>query len=196
MHLVVGLGNPGAEYDGTRHNVGFEVIDALAREGAHEGFRQSKRCLLAKATLAGSPCLLVKPQLFMNLSGEAVGPLAHFFKVPTSHILVVHDELDFAPGEVRLKPGGGHGGHNGLRDLLLHLSGDFPRVRLGIGKPRQRGKGLGAGFVLGHPQGAERTILDDGVAHAAQAVLWVLEHGLEAAMGRVNRGPASKADLA
>ncbi len=192
MHLVVGLGNPGTEYDGTRHNVGFEVIDALARVGATEGFRQSKRCLIAKALLAGSPCMLVKPQLFMNLSGEALGPLAHFYKVPTDRILVVHDELDFAPGEVRLKPGGGHGGHNGLRDLLLHLTGDFPRVRLGIGKPRVRGKGMGAGFVLGHPQGAERQALDDGVQAAADAVELVLKLGLEAAMGRINRAPALK----
>lgn len=193
MFLVVGLGNPGSQYDGTRHNVGFEVIDALAQTGATEGFRQSKRCLIAKAVLAGSPCLLVKPQLFMNLSGEAVGPLAHFYKVPPERILVVHDELDFAPGHVRLKPFGGHGGHNGLRDLLLHLPGDFPRVRLGIGKPRIRGKGKGADFVLARPQGAERVALDEGVTAAAEAVVLTLQLGLEAAMGRVNRGPILKA---
>lgn len=187
MYLVVGLGNPGPEFDGTRHNVGFEVVDLLARKAATEGFRSTKRCLVARAVVAGSPCLLVKPQLFMNLSGEAVGPLAQFYKVSTERILVVHDELDFAPGEVRLKPGGGHGGHNGLRDLLLHLPGDFPRVRLGIGKPRLRGKGNGAGFVLGHPKGPERDTLDASVVQAAHAVELVLELGLSAAMGQVNR---------
>jgi len=190
MFLVVGLGNPGAEYDGTRHNVGFDVVDALARTGATEGFRNSKRCLVARAVLRGAPCLLVKPQTFMNLSGEAVGPLAHFFKVAPANILVVHDELDFPPGQVRLKPGGGHGGHNGLRNLLLHLPGDFPRVRLGIGKPRLRGQGVG--FVLGRPQGAEHDAIQTAIDEAAEAVCLVLELGLEAAMRRVNLAAAAK----
>lgn len=191
MYVVVGLGNPGQQYDSTRHNVGFEVIDALARQGATENFRNSKRCLVARAILAGQSCLLVKPQTFMNLSGEAVAPLAHFFKVPSHQVLVVHDELDFAPGAVRIKPSGGHGGHNGLRNLLVHLPGDFPRVRIGIGKPRV--KGQGADFVLGRFEGAERAVIVDAVDEAAQAVCWVLELGLEAAMGRINTGPVPRA---
>jgi PTH1 family peptidyl-tRNA hydrolase len=192
MHLVVGLGNPGTEYDGTRHNVGFAVIDRLAAEGATEPFRASKRALVAKATLERCPVLLVKPQTFMNLSGESVGVLARYFRVPTESILVVHDELDFPPGQVRLKPGGGHGGHNGLRNLLVHLEGDFARVRLGIGKPRARGPGQAVGFVLGRLAGAERDAIEAGIDEAVAAVHAVLAHGLEAAMGRVNRAAPAK----
>lgn len=187
MHLVVGLGNPGAEYDGTRHNVGFAVIDALARQGALEGFRKAKRALVAKAVLGKQSCLLVKPQTFMNLSGESVGALAQFYKVDPQDIIVVHDELDFPPGQVRIKPYGGHGGHNGLRNLKLHLSGDFPRVRLGIGKPQQAGATVG--FVLGRATGAQATAIDACLAVAADAVCQILAHGLQAAMGTINRRP-------
>lgn len=189
MHLVVGLGNPGAQYVGTRHNVGFAVIDKLAQMGAIEGFRQSKRALVAQARLGDTACLLVKPQTFMNLSGEPTAALAHFFKVAPAHIVVVHDELDFAPGVVRLKPGGGHGGHNGLRNLMLHIKGDFARVRLGVGKPPRDAGGevMGVAHVLGRAQGAQGRAIDAGIEAAADAVVDILREGFDAAMGHLNR---------
>lgn len=189
MHLVVGLGNPGAQYVGTRHNVGFAVIDKLAQAGAIEGFRGSKRALVARARLGGADCLLAKPQTFMNLSGEPVAALATFYRLEAHQVLVVHDELDFLPGLVRLKPGGGHGGHNGLRSLMLHLKGDFNRVRLGVGKPPRDGAGeaLGVAHVLGRATGAQGRAIEAGIDEAAAAVIDILREGMAAAMGHLNR---------
>jgi PTH1 family peptidyl-tRNA hydrolase len=126
----------------------------------------------------------------MNLSGESVGQLAQYFDIPASAVLVVHDELDFAPGVVRLKPGGGHGGHNGLRSLMQHLKGEFARVRLGVGKPPHAT--AGANYVLSRPRGAERDAIEVGVVEAADAVLAVLQDGLERAMGTINQHPPAK----
>lgn len=187
MFLLVGLGNPGASYDGTRHNVGFAVVDALARAWGTEAFRRSKKNLVCRARLGpkGDDVLLVKPQTFMNLSGEGVLPLVQFYKVPGSQVVVVHDELDFPCGKVRLKPGGGHGGHNGLRSLLALLPEDFVRVRIGIGKARgERGQ---IGHVLGHFAGAERQAIDEAVDQAQRATEAVVTQGLQAAMNAFNQ---------
>ena len=137
IKLFVGLGNPGPEYAATRHNAGFWWIDALARELKVQ--LQPERSywgLAARATVQGQALWLLQPQTFMNLSGKSVGALARFFKIQPEQILVAHDELDFAPGQVKLKKGGSHGGHNGLRDIHAQLgSGDYWRLRLGIGHP-------------------------------------------------------------
>lgn len=135
MHLIVGLGNPGAEYAGHRHNVGFMAVDEIARRHTFPPFRQKFSALVSEGMIDGEKLLLLKPQTFMNRSGDAVGQAAKFYKLAPADISVIHDELDLAPGKVRIKSGGGHGGHNGLRSIEAHLGKDFVRVRIGIGHP-------------------------------------------------------------
>lgn len=130
--LIVGLGNPGAQYAGHRHNIGFMVVDTIA-DGS---FKTKFKSLIAEETIKGNRVLLQKPQTFMNLSGEAVREAATFYKIPTERVVVIHDELDLPPGQLRIKQGGGNGGHNGLRSLDAHLdSVDYWRLRCGIGHP-------------------------------------------------------------
>ena len=136
MWLVVGLGNPDAKYRGTRHNVGFEVVDLLAERATTTLSEKKFKAQMAKARLGGTDVVLLEPQTYMNLSGESVGPALGFYKLGVEQVLVVHDELDLELGKCRLKKGGGHGGHNGLRSLIQHLpSAEFIRVRVGIGRP-------------------------------------------------------------
>ena len=170
LTLIVGLGNPGSGYAETRHNVGFWFVDRLA-EAAGARFRPESRFSgeLADATLAGERVRLLKPNTFMNLSGQAVAALVRFYRFEPASILVVHDDLDLPAGEVRLKVGGGHGGHNGLRDIVARLgSRDFVRLRFGIGHPGHR-EGV-TGHVLSKPAAEERTALDEAL-EAAQAEL-------------------------
>lgn len=184
--LVVGLGNPGREYEGTRHNVGFATIDELARR--HGGRLRSgkERALVDEVRVAGLRVALAEPTTFMNLSGESVTLLVRRFGIvdPRS-LVVVHDELDLEPGVVRIKVGGGLAGHNGLRSIKSHLHTDeFVRVRIGVGKPAS--KEQGADHVLRRVGRAERDLLDAAVAHAADAVESILADGVDAAMNRVN----------
>lgn len=147
MLLIVGLGNPGPKYANQRHNVGFMAVDEIHR---HEGFSPWKarfQALIAEGTLAGEKCLLVKPTTFMNESGRAVGEVARFYKVPLNQIVVLYDELDLPPGKVRVKTGGGAGGHNGIRSIDSHIGKDYRRVRIGIGHPGQKERV--SGHVLG-----------------------------------------------
>ena len=170
LTLIVGLGNPGSGYAETRHNVGFWFVDRLA-EAAGVPFRPESRFHgeLADATLAGERIRLLKPTTFMNLSGQSVAALARFYRFEPASILVVHDDLDLPAGEVRLKVGGGHGGHNGLRDIVARLgSRDFVRLRFGIGHPGHR-EGV-TGHVLSKPAAEERTALQEAL-DAAQAEL-------------------------
>ena len=138
LWLVVGLGNPGAKYERTRHNVGFLAIDALAAAEGISVANQQLRALVGRGTVAGTPVLLVKPQTFMNSSGEAVVPLLKYYKVPPSRCLVLYDDLDIDVAALRLRQKGGHGGHNGMRSIITCLGGsqDFPRLRIGIGRPQ------------------------------------------------------------
>jgi PTH1 family peptidyl-tRNA hydrolase len=135
MLLIVGLGNPGREYAGHRHNIGFMAIDAIARGQHVSAFRHRFQALVAEATLGSEKALLLKPQTYMNESGRAVAEAARFFKLAAADITVLHDELDLAPGKLRVKTGGGNAGHNGLRSISAHLGNDYRRVRLGIGHP-------------------------------------------------------------
>ncbi|WP_067965722.1 aminoacyl-tRNA hydrolase [Nocardiopsis trehalosi] len=178
--LVVGLGNPGPTYAGNRHNVGFMVVDALAqRQG--ERFRAHKaRAEVAETRIGAVPAVLAKPRSYMNLSGGPVSGLAAFYKIPLTHILVVHDELDIPFGALRLKRGGGAGGHNGLRSLTASLSGpDYTRVRVGVGRPP--GRMDAAAFVLKDFSSVERRDLGVLVERAADAVETVLADGLDRA---------------
>ncbi|MCK6551549.1 aminoacyl-tRNA hydrolase [Myxococcota bacterium] len=190
MWLIVGLGNPEEEYRGTRHNVGFEVADALA-ERASTGISDRKfKARVGRGRLQGTDCVLLKPQTYMNLSGESVGPALGFYKLTTSDLIVIHDDLDIEVGRLKLKQGGGHGGHNGLRSLVEHLPDpNFARVRVGIGRPPPRWDP--ADYVLSRFQGGDRKLVDDAVQEAANAIEAIIRDGLRRAMNVYNRAPGS-----
>lgn len=191
--LVVGLGNPGPSYAGNRHNVGFMVVDHLAAElGARFGQHRSRAQLLEgrlppSGGRPGPRLLLGRPTSYMNESGGQVSALAGFFRVGVDRLLVVHDELDLAFGDVRLKLGGGEAGHNGLRSISASLgSRDYGRLRLGVGRPP--GRMAGADYVLRDFPAADRAEVELMVAEAADAVIRVLTDGMERARGFVNTG--------
>jgi PTH1 family peptidyl-tRNA hydrolase len=182
IRLIVGLGNPGREYETTRHNVGFVWVDELARE-QKLGFKSESKFhgLTARGQLHGHEVLLLKPQTFMNVSGRSVGTLVQFYKIEPAEMLVVHDELDLPPGVARLKMGGGHGGHNGLKDIIAHLdSRDFWRLRIGIGHPGDRAEV--ANYVLNDPRREERELIDEAMQKAQGIAHLVIEGKTEAAM--------------
>jgi len=183
--LVVGLGNPGPRYAGTRHNAGFLVADLLA-ERLHSRFKAHRgRADLVEGRLDGRPVVIAKPKAFMNLSGGPVASVSRFFKIPVERLIVVHDELDLDYGRLRLKAGGGDNGHNGLKSLRSALgSGEFFRVRVGIGRPP--GRQDPADYVLKDFAVAERKELPFHVDRAADAVQALLELGLDAAQNRFN----------
>lgn len=162
IKLIVGLGNPGSKYDETRHNAGFVLLDELARSYS-AGFSAEKKFQgdISRATIADCDVRLLKPTTYMNLSGESVQAVASFYRIEANQILVVHDELDIPPGTVKLKQGGGHGGHNGLRDIINHLGRDFWRVRLGIGHPGDPKKVVN--FVLQRAPKSETDLLQNAI---------------------------------
>jgi peptidyl-tRNA hydrolase, PTH1 family len=191
VFLVVGLGNPGRKYERTRHNVGFLVVDRLAQAHAFPDFKEKWNARWAKGEIVANgrphPAALIEPQTYMNLSGDSVQPAAAFLRVPTDAIIVVHDELDLPWGDVRLKVGGGHAGHNGLRSMIQRLGGpDFVRVRVGIGRPPAGWAGDVADFVLSDFDPIQRAELPDVCARAASAVEAVVVEGVKAAMNRLN----------
>ena len=174
IKLFVGLGNPGAEYEATRHNAGFWWMDALARElKAPLSFDKSYYGQVARTAVGGQNVWLLTPQTFMNLSGKSVAALARFFKIAPEEILVVHDELDVVPGQAKLKFGGSHAGHNGLRDIHAQLgTGDYWRLRLGIGHPGVKSEVIN--WVLKKPLKEQREQIEDAIArtlHAAPALV-------------------------
>ena len=170
IKLFVGLGNPGPEYESTRHNAGFWWIDALARElKVNLSMDKGYHAMLARTTVHGQTVWLLQPQTYMNLSGKSVGALARFFKIAPSEILVAHDELDIAPGQVKLKVGGSHAGHNGLRDIHAQLgSADYWRLRLGIGHPGDKAEV--ANWVLKKPSLDHRIAIDQCIDRALKAL--------------------------
>ena len=169
IKLFVGLGNPGLEYEDTRHNAGFWWIDALARELKVTLVpERSYWGLMARTTINGQNVWLLEPQTFMNLSGKSVGALARFFKIAPEEVLVVHDELDFEPGVVKLKQGGSHGGHNGLRDIHAQLgSPNYWRLRVGIGHPGNKGEV--ANWVLKKPAPDQMKLIEDAIIHSLKS---------------------------
>ena len=184
--MVVFLGNPGAKYDGTRHNVGWSVGDVIAGRCGVKIQRLKNRALTARCTLGGHEVLLVKPQTYMNLSGEAVRPLADFYKLPAERILVVSDEIALAPGRLRLRPGGSAGGHNGLKSIIQHLGTDqFPRLRLGVGAPPHPDYDM-ADWVLSSFKNQDAEDMAAAAKRAAQAVECYILNGPEKTMNRFN----------
>src|SRR5512135_215682 len=186
MKLVVGLGNPGSRYEGTRHNIGFEVLDRLAEGGAGARFTRKFDGLLAEAEIDFRRVLLLKPETFMNLSGRSVARAVRFYQLERSDLLVICDDLSLPLGKLRIRGGGSDGGQKGLRDITAHLGTDaFARLRIGIG---ERGTVDATDFVLTRFRSAERPGIEDALILATQAVAVWVSQGLATAMNRFN-GP-------
>lgn len=185
--LVVGLGNPGPEYEHTRHNAGFLVVDLLGENLRASYWKDEAGAKTAVVRLGDEDLVLAKPQTFMNVSGKSITKLAEAYEVPADEIIVVHDDIDLAPGSIRAKRGGGHGGHNGLRSVTEQLGTDgYLRVRLGVGRPP--GRMDAADWVLQPLKGEAREDFEAMIPAGAQAVLHVLEHGIDSAMQEFNAG--------
>lgn len=172
MKLLVGLGNPGAQYVGNRHNIGFMAVDAIASANGISGWKSKHAGLLAEGNVGGERVLLLKPQTFMNKSGDSVQQVARFYKLTPADIVVFYDELDLAPGKVRVKTGGGNGGHNGLRSIDPQIGLDYKRVRLGIGHP---GKEFVTPHVLGDFAKADKAWLDPLLGEIARQAPMLLK---------------------
>jgi len=184
--LIVGLGNSGEKYEGTRHNVGFDTVDAIADKLDIPVQRLKFRALTNTATLGGEKVLLMKPVTYMNLSGEAVEPAAAFYKLPPQRIIVISDEVALPPGKLRVRPSGSAGGHNGLKNIIAHLhSEEFPRIRIGVGQKPHPDYDM-ADWVLGKPQGEDRQAVDQAIQRAAQAVEVIIREGMDRAMNQFN----------
>jgi peptidyl-tRNA hydrolase, PTH1 family len=196
LKLIVGLGNPGTEYARTRHNAGFRFVDELAAR--HDALFRSEprhRAELARARVGETELWLLKPMNYMNHSGDPVRSVASFYKVPLQSILVAYDELDFPPGVVRLKLGGGAAGHNGMRDVIAQMGDGFWRLRIGIGHPGERSQVLD--YVLGRPSAADAQLINEALAAAADTVPVLLTEGAQIAMNRLHsREPLPGAPVA
>jgi PTH1 family peptidyl-tRNA hydrolase len=193
MKLIVGLGNPGLQYERTRHNVGFRVVDRLAEKWDLKWSERRAKAILATGTVGTEKIVLAKPLTFMNLSGESVGELARWYKVLPEDIIIIYDELDLPTGKVRLRAKGSAAGHNGMRDIItkLHTS-DFPRLRVGIGHPKHSHI-EGRDHVLSAAKGDDAILLTSGEERAVEAVQMLLAQGVEAAMNEINADPEEAA---
>ena len=185
IQLIAGLGNPGPKYEATRHNVGFWFVDQLARsKGA--SFRNENKFHgeVCSLTIEGQSVWLLKPQTYMNRSGQAVRALAQFYKIPVDNVLVVHDELDIPPGALRLKQGGGHGGHNGLRDIMAQLGKEFMRLRVGIGHPGSSHEVTN--YVLGRAGAGEQGDIEHALEDAIHYLPLILQGEWQKAMNHLH----------
>ncbi|MDO4825033.1 MAG: aminoacyl-tRNA hydrolase [Bacillota bacterium] len=184
--IVVGLGNPGPKYDWTRHNVGFLVVDELADRANIPVQRVKYKALTNTTKLGGKSVLLMKPVTYMNLSGEAVGQAARFYKVPPERILVISDDVSLPQGKLRIRRSGSAGGHNGLKNIIAHLGTDqFPRVKVGVGNKPRPDSDMAA-WVLGKFTGPDREAMEAAVKKAADAVTCFIEQGADKAMAHFN----------
>lgn len=186
IRLIVGLGNPGLEYEQTRHNAGFWLVDQLA--GSRLARESRYHALAAKTVIAGQEVWLLEPQTYMNRSGQSVGALARFYKITPDDILVVHDELDLPPGSAKIKKGGSSGGHNGLKDITAALgTPDYWRLRIGIGHPRSMNlQQQVVDYVLHRPRKEEQALIDDAIAKSLEVVPQLCEGKFEAAMMKLH----------
>ena len=184
--LLVGLGNPGSKYESTRHNMGFLAVDKLA-ELEHFKFNKLRfKAWTATATLGGEKVLVMKPQTYMNLSGEAVGEAARFYKIPPEHVLVISDDISLPIGKLRIRANGSAGGHNGLKNIIQHLGSDqFPRIKVGVGMPENADYDI-ADWVTGRPMGAEQKPLMEALDKAVAAVPVLIRDGVEKAQNKFN----------
>ena len=185
--LIVGLGNPGEKYAKTRHNMGFLTLDLLAEREHVRIDRIKFKATTAQATVGGARCLLLKPQTYMNLSGEAVREAAQFYKIPADHVLVIYDDVSLPVGKIRVRPSGSAGGHNGIKNIIAHLGTDqFPRVKIGTGAPGQDGDMID--WVIGEPSQADKKVLLESFKRAIDAAECIIENGgdCQKAMNRFN----------
>lgn len=186
MKLVVGLGNPGKQYELTRHNMGFMAVDQFA-EMCRADFNHSKFngvYALVKDSAFPDSLIIAKPETFMNLSGDFVRPLMDYYKIEPGDLIVVYDDMALPPGKIRLRPSGSSGSHNGVRSIIANLKTEsFPRIRIGIGEPPH----TGVDWVLGKPSGEEKTLIDSGVENAAKAIRDALQKGFTYAMNHYNK---------
>ncbi len=185
MILVAGLGNPGSEYASTKHNLGFLAVDEIGKRAGIDLKKKKFSGIYGEGTFNGGKLMLLKPETYMNRSGESVSSAAGFYHIPTGNIIIIHDELDLPAGTVRIKAGGGSAGHKGVMSVIGELgSGDFTRVRIGIGKPREK-KGT-VSHVLTKFSKEESELASESVMRAADAVLEIIRHGLRKAMNKYN----------
>lgn len=187
MFVIVGLGNPTAQYEGTRHNAGFDVIDVVAEKYNISVDARKCRAFCGKGVIAGQKVLLVKPQTYMNLSGESVGGIVNYYKIdPESDLLVIYDDISLDVGQLRIRKKGSAGGHNGIKSIIAHLGTTvFPRIKVGVGeKPKNYDL---ADYVLGHFSKQERELMEEGYEHASDAVEQIVQGEIEAAMNVFNK---------
>ena len=187
MFIIVGLGNPTPEYEGTRHNVGFEVIDALARKYNIDVDTKKHRAYIGKGMIEGQKVILAKPQTYMNLSGESLRELVNYYKIDEEHeLLVIYDDISLDVGQLRIRKKGSAGGHNGIKNIIAHLGGQvFPRIKVGVGeKPPKYDL---ADYVLGHFSKAEQELMSEGYDNAVKAVELIVSDQMSEAMNEYNR---------
>lgn len=187
MYIIVGLGNPGREYEGTRHNVGFLVLDKLAAKENISILEKKHKAIIGKGMAAGQKCVLAKPQTYMNLSGECVRQLIDFYKVDeTAELIVISDDVSLEVGQIRIRKKGSAGGHNGLKNIIAHLGTDqFPRVRVGVGAPAHPDHEM-IDWVIGPFTAQEKKAVEEAVDRAVDAALCVMERGVQEAQNRYN----------
>ena len=184
--LVVGLGNPGAKYEHTRHNMGFLTVDLLAEQAGVKLNKVKFKSAYNIIPFAGAKCLVMKPQTYMNLSGESVGEAARFYKIPADHVVVISDDISLPVGKLRIRTGGSAGGHNGLKNIIQHLGTDqFPRIKVGVGAPGQAGYDV-VDWVIGRPLGEDQKVLMEALDRAGDAAEVLISQGSDRAMNRFN----------
>lgn len=185
MYLIIGLGNPEEEYSKTRHNMGFNTINKLAKKYNIEINKNKFQGLYETATIEGQKVVLIKPQTYMNLSGNCVKEFVDFYKVESDNILVIYDDMDIEPGTIKIRKKGSAGGHNGMKSIIQILrTEEFPRIRIGIGRPEHNGDEIN--YVIGAIPDEEIPKLDEGTEKAKEAIIEILKNGIDSAMNKFN----------
>ncbi len=185
MYLIIGLGNPEEEYSKTRHNMGFNAINKIADQYGIKVNKSKFQGLYESAIIEGKKVMLIKPQTYMNLSGECIKQFVDFYKIPNEDILVIYDDMDIEPGKIKIRKKGGAGGHNGMKSIIKMLgTEEFARIRTGIGRPKHNGDDIN--YVIGAIPEEEIPKLQDGVEKAKEAVIEILKNGIDSAMNKLN----------
>ncbi len=185
LFIIIGLGNPGKKYENTRHNVGFDTVELLSRRHGISITKLKHKALLGDGKISGKRVILVKPQTFMNLSGESVREILEWYKVPVKNIIIIYDDIDLPAGKLRLRPKGSAGTHNGMRSVIYQIESDeFPRIRIGVGGPPE-GWEL-ADYVLSKLSGEDKKKVEEAIVYAADAVEEIVKSGIDVAMNKFN----------